>query len=113
MGFKLDVPPIQPTLGGQVTGFHGFKLVDTMEDLPNLQGTIALLRDGFSEESQGGTVELDNAGKPILDYPLTDYIWKGLRKAHHVMAELQFAAGAKEVMPLHHDATFYKTLAHC
>ena len=29
------------------------------------------------------------------------------------MAELQFAAGAKEVKPLHLDAEFYKSLAEC
>jgi choline dehydrogenase-like flavoprotein len=113
MGFKLEVPPMQPTMGGQILGFHGFRLIDTMKDLPNLQATIALLRDGFTEQSQGGSIELDPSGKPILDYPLTDYIWKGLRKAHHAMAELQFAAGANQVMPLHHDAKFYKTLAEC
>ncbi|MGK0443263.1 MAG: choline dehydrogenase-like flavoprotein [Bermanella sp.] len=113
IGFKLEVPPMQPAMGAQIVGFHGLKLTDTMAQLPNLQGTIALLRDGFHEQSQGGTVELDNGGKPVLDYPLTDYIWQGLRKAHHVMAEVQFAAGAKSVMPLHHDATFYTNLKDC
>lgn len=113
MGFKLEVPPMQPAMGAQIVGFHGLKLTQTMEELPNLQGTIALLRDGFHEQSQGGTVELDSGGKPILDYPLTDYIWQGLRKAHHVMAEAQFAAGANSVMPLHHDARFYKSLSEC
>lgn len=113
MGFKLEVPPMQPAMGGQIIGFHGMKLMDTMKDLPNLQGTIALMRDGFDEGSQGGTVELDSGGKPILDYPITPYIWKGLRKAHHIMAEVQFAAGAKSVMPLHHDATFYTSLKDC
>lgn len=113
IGFKLEVPPMQPAMGAQIVGFHGLKLTDTMAQLPNLQGTIALLRDGFHEHSQGGTVELDNGGKPVLDYPLTDYIWQGLRKAHHVMAEVQFAAGAKSVMPLHHDATFYTNLKDC
>ena len=113
IGFKLEVPPMQPAMGAQIVGFHGLKLTDTMAQLPNLQGTIALLRDGFHEQSQGGTVELDGQGKPILDYPLTDYLWQGLRKAHHVMAEAQFAAGAKKVMPLHHDAIFYSSLTAC
>lgn len=113
IGFKLEVPPMQPAMGAQIVGFHGMRLTDTMEHLPNLQGTIALLRDGFDEGSQGGTVELDQGGKPILDYPITDYIWQGLRKAHHVMAEVQFAAGAKSVMPLHHDAKFYSSLKEC
>lgn len=113
MGFKLEVPPMQPAMGAQIVGFHGLKLMETMEQLPNLQGTIALMRDGFHEQSQGGNVELDSGGKPVLDYPLTDYIWQGLKKAHHVMAEAQFAAGAKSVMPLHHDATFYNNLKDC
>jgi choline dehydrogenase-like flavoprotein len=113
MGFKLEVPPMQPVMGAQILGLHGFKLVNTMEDLPHLQSTIALMRDGFHEDSVGGTVELDHGGKPVLDYPVTDYMWKGLRKAHHKMAELQFAAGAKSVMPLHHDAGFYSTLKDC
>lgn len=113
MGFKLEVPPMQPAMGAQIVGFHGLKLLDTVEDLPNLQGTISLMRDGFHEDSEGGTIELDHGGKPVLDYPISDYLWKGLRKAHHVMAEVQFSAGAKQVMPLHHDATFYNNLKEC
>ena len=112
IGFKLEVPPLQPTMGAQIVGFHGMQLTQTMEDLPNSQSTIALLRDGFHEDSQGGTIELVD-GKPVLDYPITDYLWHGFRKAFHVMAELQFAAGAKSVYPLHHDATFYSSLKEC
>mgnify|MGYP002700119210 FL=1 len=113
MGFKLEVPPMQPVMGAQIMGLHGFKLADTLKDLSSMQSTIALMRDGFHEESVGGTVELDHGGKPVLDYPVTDYMWNGLRKAHSKMAELQFAAGAKSVMPLHHDATFYSNMKDC
>lgn len=113
MGFKLEVPPMQPAMGAQIVGFHGLKLIDTMEDLPNLQGTLSLMRDGFHEDSQGGTIELDQGGRPVLDYKVSDYLWQGLRKSHHIMAEVQFAAGAKEVMPLHHDAQFYTSLKDC
>ena len=113
IGFKLEVPPMQPAMSGQIVGLHGFKLLDTMKMLPNLQSTISLIRDGFHEESQGGSIELDKGGRPVLDYPVSDYLWAGLRKAHHKMAELQFAAGAKKVMPLHHDAQFYSSLNEC
>ena len=34
--------------------------------------------------------------------------WEGLKRAFHSMAEIQFAAGASAVMPLHSDAG-YKT----
>lgn len=110
MGFKLEVPPIHPVMGAQILGFHGHKLAEKMAKLAHFQTTIALMRDGFHEESQGGTIELDQGGRPVLDYPLTDHIWQGLRKAHHVMAEVQFAAGAKQVMPLHHDGQMYSNL---
>ena len=113
MGFKLEVPPIHPVMGAQILGFHGEELSGIMANLSRFQTTIALLRDGFHEGSQGGTIELDQGGRPILDYPLTDYIWQGLRKAHHVMAEIQFAAGAKQVMPLHHDGKYYSNLNDC
>jgi hypothetical protein len=43
---------------------------------------------------------------PVLDYRLTPYGWEGLRRAFHSMAEIQFAAGASAVMPLHSDARY-------
>ena len=55
------------------------------------------------------TVELDSNGEPQLDYPLTDYLFAGAREALLAMAELQFAAGAKAVMPIHADAQLYKS----
>jgi len=42
---------------------------------------------------------------------VSDYAWDGLRRAFHSMAEIQFAAGATSVKPLHHDARYVKTLA--
>jgi len=110
MGFKLEVPPLQPALSSQILGFHGLDLSAQMADLPNMQCTIALFRDGFHEQSEGGSIELDDGQKPILDYPISDYMWRSLRQAHHAMAELQFAAGAKKVMPLHHDAGYVTSL---
>ena len=38
-------------------------------------------------------------GTPVLDYPLTPYVWDGVRRAFRTMAEIQFAAGATRVMP--------------
>ncbi|PWG74123.1 GMC family oxidoreductase, partial [Enterococcus hirae] len=72
-----------------------------MQQFPNIQGSIALLRDGFSEQSVGGEVVLDDYGYPKVKYQLNDYFWKGARKALLAMAEMQFAAGAKQVLPIH------------
>ena len=47
------------------------------------------------------------SGQPVLDYPISDYLWQGMRQALLAMAELQFAAGASQVLPIHHDANLY------
>jgi len=56
-------------------------------------------------------VELRGDGTPVLDYRMTDYTWDGLRRAFHSMAEIQFAAGAKAVLPIHAAAEYVKSPA--
>jgi len=52
-------------------------------------------------------VTLREDGTPVLDYPLTPYLFDGMRRAFRAMADLQFAAGAEAVMPVHgHGETF-------
>ena len=51
--------------------------------------------------SVGGTVRLRDDGTPVLDYPLTPYLFDAMRRAFVAMADLQFAAGARTVMPVH------------
>jgi choline dehydrogenase-like flavoprotein len=72
---------------------------------------LALLRDGFHPDSPGGSVELRSDGTPVLDYRVSPYAWDGFRRAFHSMAEIQFAGGARAVMPLHSDARYVNTLA--
>ena len=71
------------------------------------QALLALLRDGFHPESPGGTVRLRADGSPELDYPLTRFVMEGARRAFLSMAEIQFAAGARSVMPIHEKASPY------
>jgi choline dehydrogenase-like flavoprotein len=75
------------------------------------QAVIALLRDGFHEQSPGGTVLLRDDGSPVLDYPLGEYLWEGFFTAYERIAEVQFAAGARQVQPLHMDAPPYRSWA--
>jgi len=72
-----------------------------------MQVVIALLRDGFHPESAGGSVGLQGDGAPVLDYPLNEYFWNGARRALLTMAQIQFAAGAKTVMPLQTSGVHY------
>jgi choline dehydrogenase-like flavoprotein len=108
IGFKLEAPPIHPILGAITVPSHGARHAQWMRELPQLQVLIALLRDGFHPESAGGRVVLQSDGTPALDYPLTPYVWDGVRRALATMAQIQFAAGATHVMPVHGDGTAYE-----
>ncbi len=108
IGFKLEAPPLHPVLAAITLPNHGAAHAGWMRQLPKLQVVIALLRDGFHPASPGGTVTIKGDGTPVLDYPLTPYLWEGARRAFRVMAEIQFAAGATRVMPIHGDGTGYR-----
>ena len=101
IGFKLEAPPVHPILAAITLPGHGKDHASFMRGFAHLHVQIALLRDGFHPESAGGTVRLRDDGTPLLDYPLNAYLWDGVRRAFRVMAELQFAAGAAQVMPIH------------
>ncbi len=110
MSYKLEVPPLHPALAATLFGGFGSDNALRMAQLPNTHAMLALMRDGFHPDSPGGHVELRGDGTPVLDYPVSAYAWDGLRRAFHSMAEIQFAGGAKAVMPLHNDARYVKTL---
>jgi choline dehydrogenase-like flavoprotein len=109
VGFKLEVPPVHPLLAAVTMPGFGGSGAELMSDLPHLAVILALMRDGFHDESQGGTIELKHDHSPVLAYPITDYLWEGMRRAFLTMAEIQFAAGAKSVLPVHESAWPYTT----
>ena len=101
LGYKLEAPPLHPVLTAITLPDDGVAHARWMQQFPRMQVLIALLRDGFHPESQGGTVRLRDDATPQLDYPLLPVIWDGARRALRSMAEIQFAAGALSVMPVH------------
>ena len=107
MGYKLEVPPLFPKISAGVFNTFGEALRQDMAALPHANAVLALLRDGFVAQSEGGAVRVAADGSPILDYDLSDYVWEGARRAYLSMAEAQFAAGAKQVRPAHLDAPYY------
>jgi choline dehydrogenase-like flavoprotein len=107
IGYKLEAPPIHPVLAAITLPGHGEAHARFMRELSHMQVVIALLRDGFHAQSPGGTVQLADDGTPVLDYPLGGYLWDGVRRAFASMAEIQFAAGAREVMPVHARGATY------
>lgn len=105
LGYKLEVPPVHPILISSKTIGYGKSHAALMENFNQLQVTIALVRDGFHPDSQGGQVHLTDTGF-VLDYPLTDAFWHSARRAFASMAELQFAAGAKQVLPISEGVSY-------
>ena len=104
IGFKLEAPPLHPVLFGMTHPGFGVPHAEGMAQFARTQVLIALLRDGFHPESDGGNVGLRSDGSPVLAYPLTPLLWDGARRALAAMAEIQFAAGATSVLPVHERA---------
>jgi choline dehydrogenase-like flavoprotein len=107
IGFKLEVPPLQTAFAAGFYGAAGEQITESMDKLDHTQCMVALMRDGFHEDSQGGAVEINDKGQPILDYPINDYVLEGARRALNAMLEMQFATGAKSARPAHKQAKHY------
>ena len=110
IGFKLEVPPIHPVLFGTTLQGFGETHRHLMHEFANTHALLALLRDGFHPDSPGGSVQLRDDGTPVLDYPITDFVWDGVKRSWLAMAEMQFAVGAKRVYSVHEQCNGYATL---
>ena len=101
LGYKLEAPPLHPVLFSTTTQGFGAEHQALLKEFRHAHALIALLRDGFHPQSQGGAVKLRGDGSPVLDYPLNDVVFDGARRALATMAEIQFAAGARRVVAVH------------
>lgn len=101
IGYKLEAPPMHPVILSTTMMGYGQQQARLLAQFPHIHSLLALMRDGFHPQSVGGRVTLRGDGSPTLDYPLNDYVMDGARRALLSMAEIQFAAGAKTVLPLH------------
>jgi choline dehydrogenase-like flavoprotein len=109
MGYKLEAPPLHPVIASTTLAGFGAEQARALQQFPHTQALLALLRDGFHPQSPGGRVQLDGRGQAVLDYPLNDFTFDGARRALLSMAEIQFAAGAREVTPVHQLARPYRS----
>ena len=109
IGFKLEAPPLHPVIFSTTMAGYGAQHAKLMKEFTNTHVLLSLLRDGFNPASRGGRVVLRDGRWPVLDYPLDETIFDGVRRSYLAMAEIQFAAGAREVLPVHEDALPYRT----
>lgn len=101
IGYKLEAAPLHPILASSVIQGHGQRHLRPMTKLSHTSNIIALLRDGFHEESPGGEVFLKSDGTAGLDYEFNEYMWDGVKRAYLTMAEIMFESGAEWVTPIH------------
>ncbi len=111
LGFKLEAPPLHPLIMATTMAGFGTAMREQLAAFPHTQVLLALLRDGFHPDSPGGRVQLRSDGSGLLDYPLTPAVWDGARRALLAMAEIQFAAGAREVLPIDERSDSYRSWA--
>jgi choline dehydrogenase-like flavoprotein len=111
VGYKLEATPLHPGLTAFLLGGVGPTFAERLAHYPNTQMMLALIRDGFHDQASGGNVILKPDGYPALDYRLTDYLQDGFRRAFLSMAEIQFAAGAKLVLPAHEQGKYFTSFA--
>ena len=109
IGYKLEAPPLHPIIFASTVPGMGQSQHDLLKAFPHNHTLLALMRDGFHDQSTGGNVKVRGDGSAALDYPLTDYVMDGARRALLSMMEIQFAAGASKVLPMHEMATTYTT----
>ena len=103
-GYKIESAPTHPVLVGSLLPGFGEEHARWMSQFNRMQVLIGLIRDGFHPESPGGRVVLRNDSTAALDYPMTPYLWDAARRALLSMAQVQFAAGAQSVRPVHDTA---------
>lgn len=111
IGYKLEAPPMHPVIFAITLAGYGQAQADSLRQFPHMHSLLALMRDGFHPQSVGGQVKLRSDGSPLLDYPLNDFVMEGARRAFLSMAEIQFAAGARSVVPVHEMAGSYTNWA--
>ena len=111
IGYKLEAPPLYPLIAASTLPGYGEQQARLLADFPRTHALLALLRDGFHAQSPGGRVTLRSDGSPALDYPLNAFVMDGARRALLSMSEIQFAAGAKRVLPVHEQAQPYRSWA--
>ncbi|TWO70749.1 FAD-binding protein [Caenimonas sedimenti] len=109
IGFKLEAPPLHPVIFASTVPGFGAGQAGLLRGFAQTHVLLALLRDGFHAEAAGGRVKLRGDGSPVLDYPLTPFVMEGARRALLAMAEIQFAAGARQVLPVHEKAEPYRS----
>ncbi len=101
VGFFLEAAPVQPALMALALPGFGPAHRERMQQIRHFVPHIALSIDGHHPGEEGGRVTVRESGAPVLDYRVSDKVWRAMREAHRVMARIQLATGARQSITGH------------
>ncbi|MBM9499628.1 GMC family oxidoreductase [Leptospira sp. 201903071] len=95
-GFWLEVAPFRPTLAASLIPFYGPKQFEMIGKYPNMSAGIVLVRDGADGEANASVKW--SLGSRKVYFELTPGDGKNMLRGLKMLAEVQAAAGAKELI---------------
>lgn len=105
-GFWMEAVPATPTLAALAVPGFGDEHRRLMHEYPNIGATLVLVKEIDSE----GRVTVNDYGRPSISYDLGSRDLEYLKQGLKATAEIQFAAGAREVLTLHTRKTSFKSV---
>jgi len=101
-GFIIEGIFSRPGLLASAT--PGLGLHEVMALYNHISAFYAQVRD-----SSRGSVSVNRAGRPLIEYTINQRDWAKIRHAHKVMASIFLAAGAKWVSTTHSEQVYIRT----
>ncbi|MCG6191661.1 GMC family oxidoreductase N-terminal domain-containing protein [Leptospira sp. FAT2] len=95
-GFWLEVAPFRPTLAASLIPYYGKQQFDQIQRYSNMSAGIVLVRDGSDGEANASVKW--SLGSRKVYFELTPGDGKNMLRGLKMLAEVQAAAGAKELI---------------
>ena len=95
-GFWLEVAPFRPTLTAALMPFYGEQQFEQIKDYRRLSAGIVLVRDGADGETKGSVYNM--LGRRRVEYEFTPTDGRNMLRGLKMLAEIQAAAGARELI---------------
>lgn len=107
-GYILEVASAHPGLFGMATPWYSARdYREQTHKMPYLASFLAVVRDKGE-----GTVKIDGAGEPVVDYVVSAYDRKHILHALRQGARIHMAAGAERVISLQNKPTYMDRSPH-
>ncbi len=105
-GFWMEAVPATPALAALAIPGFGSDHRSLMRQYPSIGASIVLVKEIDSE----GRVTVNDYGRPSISYDIGKRDLEYLKQGIRATAEVQFAAGAKEVLTLHAKKTSFRSV---